>query len=307
MAGGGGADTGDAEASTEKNIEFQKDIANQTLALAAPYNQVGYQALGNLASLSGVDAPTLQPNYAGTLDDPRFVPQANGTAADRIAALGPAPEQYLTQQGEQQPLNYYPWQYSPTPGNEGRNSVTPTAAQVQQMIDNSRATSTSQTVNPAWQSYQDQVAAINSQGDLPGPLSTEERRNKVLSDFYASPEYNITFGEALKQSDKAIAQSAAARGQLNSAPTFNARGENAASLGNQTFSQFRGNLAQLAGFGTTGLATSTNGLNNAGAQVGSAYSNLANIQGNAAIQEANSRSSGFGSALGAFGSILGGF
>lgn len=301
MDGGGGADTGDVEKTTEKNIAFQKDIANQVLGLSAPYNQVGFDALSNLAVLSGVDAPTLKPNYAGVIGDPRFV-QTGGTVDERIAALGSVPDQFITSTTPSINRQLDPSMFAA--GDDGAGRAYNRWLRSQQGASGG---ATTQTANPAYQAYLDSVNAIRAQGDQPGPMSTADRRDKVVSDFYASPEYNITFQDALKASTKQIGQAAAARGQLNSAPTFNAVGENAGTLANSTFGQFRNNLSQLAGFGTTGLATSTNALGNAGSQVGAAFNNLANVQGNAAIQQANQRSSGFGSLLGGLGSLAGMF
>lgn len=294
--GGGGVDLDGVVEATERNIEFQTDIGNRALALAAPFNQVGFNSLGDLAVIYGVDAPTLRPNYGGTLDDPRFVPLDHGTVEDRLQALGDAPAQNITTTTT-----------SPGRGPDGQGIpgidfgrgegqggwVNP--------YSGGQTSTTSESPNPAYQEWLDKKNQILAEGDLPGPLSTEERREKVLANFYDSPIYRLTFDNALEQSTKAIQRAAAARGQLNAAPTFNAIGTNAGRLANQTFGQFEGGLSKLAGFGTTGLSASTNALSNTGAQVGSSLNNLANAHLTAAQQNASQNSSGFGG----LGSLIG--
>lgn len=311
--GGGGGASDAAVAAIRENTAFQKQVGNRALALAAPFNEVGYNSLGDLASIYGVDGPTLRPNYEGDLDSERFVPIEAGTVEDRLQALGPAPASTLADGsgpgGMPSFRGYHPtygistgvYRENGRQGGEGDRGL----VNFNHLIsDEQRAGrgggAGGYSPNPAYEEWKNKRDFIVAQGDLDGPLSTEERRNKVLNNFYDSPIYQLTFQNALDEGTKAISRSAAARGRLNSAPTFNAIGENAGNLANRTFGQFEGGLSKLAGFGTTGLAASTNALNNTGAQVGAGLNNLAGLEQSAANQ-ANANSSGFGG----IGSLIG--
>lgn len=115
--------------------------------------------------------------------------------------------------------------------------------------------------NP-WEDIQS-IATLPDGSPIPDDYYTREN---AMARFYESPDYNINFDEG----QKALEQSAAARGGLFSGNTGTALARYGQDYGNRLYTQYANRLASMAGLGQT-AATSTGQFGaNAAAQQGNA-------------------------------------
>lgn len=270
----------------DKTNALNKYIYDQNRADQSPYRGEGTNALYQIGDLLGV---------------------ARSNGMDQGGAPGGTPQNSDAQTLAQVRSGLQAWSQA-LPGNAEPiihmiDSGAPIAA-VSSALQSLRATTT----NPANTAFLDplisQTAGAGSgagyQVQQPSggnafdnsPAGIAGRQQNAFSTFRADPGYQWS----VDQGSKALQNSAAARGVLNSGATAKALTTFGQGLADQQYGNYFGRLQSLAGVGQSAT--------NATQQAGQAYATGA---GNAFTNAGNARASGYTGAANAFAGGLGGF
>lgn len=258
------------EESTAQSIAFQKDMFNQSKQIAAPWTEVGGNALNQLGMLSGFGpASSMAGGFSNSMWQPYQAPGSAkkgllGTVASVFQPNG-TPVRAEDREG------FYPGGTAAAPATPATPATAGTAAYT--------APGTSQ----AWQTPEGRAAA----------------QDAAFNAFYTSPGYQFRLGEGVK----ALDTTAAARGRLLSGSQTKAVQQYGEGLAASEYSDYWNRLAGLAGAGQASASGTASQAGATGANVGSTILQGGINAGNARASGYNALGQGIAGGIGQIGNI----
>jgi len=139
-----------------------------------------------------------------------------------------------------------------------------------------------------WQQRYDSMLTAAPQQQAGPPATASSTAGPDMSAFFTSPDYQFN----LQEGQKAIDNSAAARGGLLSGAAVKAGERYASGLASREYSSFVDRLMQQAGLGSTGIGMSASAGANASNNISNAYINNGANRANAYLTGANAINNG---------------